>query len=252
MKKLVSTLFTVLFIATLQSCASASFQIPNNRFQSPETSGGFGNGLLAVGHGSKTTVILADGAKSTDEAILAAAKVKTSEGIFMQTALGLHRRFDFLFYNGAGGLKFQALGSPATEAKAGNTSLAFGLAGDRGANENSTYGVKTRAEYTGIDSMILFGHRVQDNQLLYGNLTYSNFTANGSIVKESNSEAGAVISTTLKVPKRTARETSLLLGWQGYSNQAYLMFETGYTFAGLEGKNSVRRLALGGTLGVRW
>ena len=252
MKKLVSTLFVVLLMSTVQSCASASFQIPNNRFQSPETSGGLGNGLLAVGHGSKTTVILADGAKSTDEATLAAAKVKTGEGIFMQAALGLHRKFDFLFYNGAGGLKFQAIGSPATEAKAGNTSLSFGLAGDRGANENSTYGVKTRAEYTGVDSMILWGHRVQDNQLLYGNLTYSNFTANGSVTRDSTSATGTMTSSTLKAPKRTARETSLLLGWQGYSNQAYLMFETGYTFAGLEGKNSVRRLALGGTLGLRW
>lgn len=84
--------------------------------------------------------------------------------------------------------------------------------------------------------MILRGRRVQYNQLLYGNFSYSNFTANRSIVKESNSEAGAVISTTLKGLMRTARETFLLLGWQGYSNQGFVMLETGYTFAGLEGK----------------
>lgn len=252
MKKFVSTLFVVLLMSAIQSCASASFQIPNNRFQSPETSGGFGNGLLAAGHGSKTTVIVANGALSTDQAILDSAMVKSSEGIFLQTALGLHRKVDFMFYNGAAGLKFQALGAPASEAKTGSFSLSLGLAGDRGANESSTYGIKTRAEYTGIDSMLLAGYRVQDNQLIYGNFTYSNFSANGSITKDSTSSTGTLTSTKLKASKRIARETSLLLGWQGYSNQAYLMFETGYTFAGLEGKNSVRRFALGGTLGVRW
>lgn len=45
-----------------------------------------------------------------------------------------------------------------------------------------------------------------------------------------------MISTTLKGLMRTARETFLLLGWQGYSNQGFVMLETGYTFAGLEGK----------------
>jgi hypothetical protein len=252
MRQLSLTLTSILYIVTVQSCATASFYIPNNRFQSPETSGAFGNGLVAAGHGSKTKVVLANGLFSSDQAILDSAEVKVGEGIFLQTSLGLHRKVDFMFYNGATGLKFQALGDPASEAKLGNFSLAMGLAADRGSNENSVYSVKTKAEYTGIDAMILSGYRVQDNQLLYANLTHSNFIANGSITKESKNEAGAVTSTTLKAPKRTARETSLLLGWQGFSNQAYLMFETGYTIASFEGKNTARRLALGGTLGVRW
>lgn len=250
--KIALTLFSALYIYSFTACASASFQIPNNRFQSPETSGGLGNGFIAAGHGSKTTVIVANGALPTDQAILDSAMVKSSEGIFLQTALGLHRKVDFMFYNGAAGLKLQALGAPASEAKQGSFSLSLGLAADRGSNESSTYGIKTRAEYTGIDSMLLAGYRVQDNQLIYGNLTHSNFIANGSIKKDSTSSTGALTSTTLKASKRTARETSLLLGWQGYSNQAYLMFETGYTVASLEGKNTARRLALGGTLGVRW
>jgi hypothetical protein len=157
-----------------------------------------------------------------------------------------------MFYNGATGLKFQAIGDPASEAKLGNFSLAMGLAADRGSNESSASSVKTKAEYTGIDTMILSGYRVQDNQLLYGNLTHSNFIAKGSITKESRDASGVTTSTTLKPPSRSARETSLLLGWQGFSNQAYLMFETGYTIASLDGKNTDRRLALGGTLGVRW
>jgi hypothetical protein len=256
LKNLALALFLVLYVLSAQSCLTlsshGSFQIPNNRFQASETSGALGNGFIAAGYGSKTTVLVADGDLPTDQAILDSARVKSSEGLFFLTSLGLHRKVDFMFYNGATGLKFQALGTPASEAKVGNLSLSLGLAADRGSVERSGYLRKAKAEYTGIDAMILTGYRVQDNQLLYGNLTYSNFIAKGSVTKESRDAAGATTSTTVKPPGRSARETSLLLGWQGFSNQAYLMFETGYTVASLDGRNTDRRLALGGTLGVRW
>ena len=159
MRNLVFTLLSMVHIVSAQSCASASFQIPNNRFQSPETSGAWGSGIVAAGHGSKTTVVVAKGYLPTDQAILDSAEVKSSEGIFLQTSLGLHRKVDFMFYNGATGLKFQALGNPASEAKVGNVSLSLGLAADRGSNESSTVGIKTKAEYTGIDAMFLTGYQ---------------------------------------------------------------------------------------------
>jgi hypothetical protein len=77
MRQLSLTFISMLYIASAQSCATAGFYIPNNRFQSPETSGAFGNGLVAAGHGSKTKAVVANGLLSTDQAILDSAEVKS-------------------------------------------------------------------------------------------------------------------------------------------------------------------------------
>lgn len=242
-------------ITSTQSCmsfVSDSFQMTNNRFQVPETSGGLGDGIVAAGYASKSNVILTDPTGSTKQEIIEASEIRSTEGLLFQVSAGLHSKLDVIFYEGATGAKFQVLGAPASEAKAGNFSLALGVAGGRGSSESRGYKSKTKVDYSGIDTMILAGYRLQDDQLIYANLANSKFKAEGSLTKDPSTGSGNTTSTTFKTPERIARETSLLLGWQAYQNQAYMMLEAGYTLTGLEGKNSLGRLTLGGTIGVNW
>lgn len=245
----------MIFILSTQSCmsfVSSSFQMTNNRFQAPETSGGLGDGIVAAGFASKSTVILTDPTGSTDQEIIDASEVKSTEGFLLQVSAGLHSKLDVIFYEGATGAKFQVLGAPASQAKVGNFSLALGVAGGRGSSESRGYKSTTKVEYSGIDTMILAGYRLQDDQLIYANLASSKFKAEGSVTRILSTGSGNTTSAALKTPERIVRETSLLLGWQAYQNQAYMMLEAGYTFAGLEGKNRLGRLTLGGTIGVNW
>lgn len=250
--------FAAASVILTQSCTTASFRIPNNRFQSPENGGKLGDGILAIGYGSKTSVTVADGKLATDEAIRDSAELIADDGIFLQASAGLHPMFELFFNNGAAGFKFQALGNTASEAKMGNFSLSLGLAVDQGSNSSSstlvgdlTYTLKTKASYMGFDAMLLSGYRIADNHLLYANVASANFTATGSITREYTSGVTAGTSTKVTVPKRKVRETSVLVGWQGHSNQVYLMIEGGYSLAGMEDTRNKERLVFGSTLGVR-
>lgn len=255
MRRIFLAFIYTLCMTSIQSCmsfVSDSFQMTNNRFQSSETSGGLGDGIVAAGYASKNIVTLTDPTGSTDEEIIDASEVRSTEGFLFQLSAGLHSKVDVISYQGALGAKVQVLGDPASQARARNFSLALGIAGGRGSSESRGYKSKTKVEYSGIDTMILAGYRLQDDQLIYANLANSQFKAEGSLTKEPTAGSGNTTSSTLKTPERIARETSLLLGWQVYQNQAYMMLEAGYTFIGLEGKNNLRRLTLGGTIGVNW
>ena len=255
MRKIILTLFAVSYVLSAQGCmsfVSDSFQIPNNRFQSSETSGGLGDGLIAAGYGNKTMAILTHPTAANDQDVINSSKVNAHEGMYLQASAGLHQKVDFLFYNGAMGLKLQAVGAPASEAKAGNRSLSLGLAVDRGSSSSTNYNKKSQVEYSGVDAMIIAGYRIKDSQLIYANIASSSFSASGSLTTESGSGTTAVTSTILKGPRRDVRETSLLVGWQGLNERVFVMLEAGYTIANMQGKNSARGLSLGGSFGARW
>lgn len=243
----------------LSSCATVGFRIPNNRFLSPENSGNLGQGSASLGYGSKTYVIVSNGGRTTDAELLNSAELRDDDGIFVNAGISLHPVAELFLMNSSLGMKFQVLGQPASAMAPNNFSLALAIAGENGSVKTTnslvgdlTYTLKGEAKYSGVDAMILAGFRTTANHLFYANIASNRYATSGMMTKEYTSGPQIGTSNALDLPKRNAKETSILFGWKGNTSGAYVMVETGFATASFDSTKPKDRFILGTTLGAFW
>ncbi len=251
----------IVLAVLMGGCVSASFNVPNNRFMTPENNGSFLRTKAAVGYGSKSKMTLAD-VSSVITNTVEKPKAQTDDGVFALAEMSLVPMVD-VFYGATGvGLKVQVLGESTEKAEAGNISLAFAVAGENATNKNTTKGTSGSessetvgaAKYIFVDTMALVGYRASINNLIYLNVASNFIRAKGSITSRSESNGLTTVSE-VKTPSYRGRETSFLLGLQSSFTTFFWMIEPGYSLASIgEGdqKAEVKRFTLGGTLGVKF
>lgn len=211
----------------LASCAS-QFQMPANRFESPEVRGK--SGLAHVdalgiqgGYALGLSALPAPGAASDVNATLTSAPLS----LFSGATIGIKRRMEAGFrFQTLGPLalhgKYQFLGDPESEAKDGNFSIAAkvtvgftlnsssSLAGSSLTNANTTF--------LNYDGGLIAGYRFNSVSLIYGGATFSNASYSGSV---TNAKSNAILSQY----SGSGSQTSFHLGYQYDMADLYFKFE---------------------------
>ena len=251
-------LITTIMIAGMASCSTVNFNVPNNRFITPENNGKFLSTKVSAGYGSKSTVVMMENI-SSDTPVVDKPKTVINDGTFTLLELSLVPALD-VFYGPTGpGAKVQFLGAPDKAAKPGNFSMAVATAREIASNsktntleigdvKNEQTG-KSKYDYT--DMMALVGYRIPSNKLVYLNFARNFFAASGKITKTD--QIGSLVETTeTLVPSRKGRETSTLLGIQGGSDSWVWTVESVYSVTEVADAKTVNRASLGAILGYRF
>ncbi len=247
-----------IILMSISGCATVNFNVPNNRFITPENNGKFLSTKISAGYGSKSNVVMAENI-SSDLVILDKPKTVVTDGSFALAELSLVPALD-VFYGPTGpGAKLQFIGAPEKGSKPGNFSMAVAAAREVASNTETTsitmdqskYEQTGKAKYDFYDMMALMGYRTSSNRLVYLNFAKNFFTASGSIIK-TNQTGTLVESATYEIPRRKGRETSILLGLQGGSDSWVWMLEPGYSITEFDSAKTVSRMSLGGILGYRF
>lgn len=184
----------------LTSCAS-QFQMPANRFESPEARGK--SGLAHVdalglqgGYALGLSALPSAGAASDVNATLTSAPLS----IFSGASIGIAKRAEAGFrFQTLGPLaihgKYQFIGAPESEANDGNFSVAATLKFGFTLNSNSTVtGLSfqnANTTFLNYDGGIVAGYRINPTSLVYGGATYTNASFSGMVV---DSKSGATLS----------------------------------------------------------
>lgn len=242
----------------MNGCATVNFNVPNNRFLTPENNGNFLSTKITAGYGSKSNVVMAENV-SGNFVVLDTPKTVVTDGPFAVAELSLLPVLD-VFYGPTGpGAKVQVIGAPDKTAKPGNFSMAVAAAREFASNVEtatvilgeSKYEETGKAKYSFYDMMALVGYRTSANRLVYLNFSRNFFAASGAIT-ESNQTGSQVETSIIQLPRRNGRETSVLLGLQGGSSSWVWMVEPGYSITEFDAAKTVSRMSLGGVLGFRF
>ncbi len=258
-----NSILALTLVVSLNGCVSASFNIPNNRFMTPENNGSSFSSKAAVGYGSKSEVTLAD-SSDFSQAKIDAPVARDSDGVFALAELSLVPMVD-VFYGPTGlGAKVQVWGDATEKAKAGNFSVALAVAGEQATNKEnvtansssgtSSYKVEGAAKYQYLDAMVLMGYRASPNNLYYVNLATNTIKAKG-LMTQTGSENGLTTTSSLATPSYDGRETSVLLGLQRSYDTLFWILEPGFSNVKISSDEYAvarSRFSFGGTLGFKF
>lgn len=212
-----SNIFGSLVLVTLCSCAS-QFQMPANRFESPEARGktGFAHFDVLGVQGGYALGLSAYPSSSSTQSDVNATLDSAPLSLFSGATIGILKRAEAGFrFQTLGPLalhgKYQFIGNPESEANDGNFSVAATLTFGFTLNSSSTVvGTSLRnanTSYLNYDGGLISGYRFNPSHLIYGGATYSNASYSGSLT-DSKSNA------TLSQYSGSGTQISFHLGYQ--------------------------------------
>lgn len=220
-------------------CSSLHAELPNSRFESPESTGRHFAFNVNMTNTTNDTITPDASARPPD---FSKPTLDDDSLIGLAAALGVADNLDIGLKTELGPsptmlqLKFQIFGKPSREAKAGDVSLA--VTGAYGGGKNTKAGDQSgtfgpgghnwsgSVEEETTDVALIVGRRLSDNVLLYGGAFYTNFKINSSIdQKASDDGTSPAASYSSSV---TAYQTGADLGFQLY-------FGNSPAFATIEG-----------------
>ncbi|PIK14916.1 hypothetical protein [Halobacteriovorax sp. JY17] len=256
---------TLLLLCLLTSCATdIDFHIPLNRFEGPETNGGFLKGDVGIKYGRSHKVTTAEVVEYMfpsifDPTVSSDAAIEASGHLSSNFSLGLHKRFDFVFKSyGDGadvwGVKFQFLGESAAEEKEGWKGSIQATKGSMNEDEGSlnvslasggSRNYNGRIELETYDLSLNFGYRFNKYLITYLNSIYSYYDTTSTLTSNT--------FTTINV-LGVARTYGGLLGLKFGQMGQHVSFtlETGLMHTSWEGSLSETTIPIGFGVDFNW
>lgn len=217
LKLLWKNAFSCFTLLALCSCAS-QFQMPANRFESPEVRGKTGLAhfdVLGV-QGGYALGLSSLPAKSNTQSDINATLDSAPLSLFSGATIGILKRAEAGFrFQTLGPLalhgKFQFIGNPESEANDGNFSVAavatIGFTLNSSSNPSGSSFQNANTSFLNYDGGLVTGYRFNPSSLIYLGATYSSASYSGSLTDSKT-------NVTLSEYSGSATQLSFHLGYQ--------------------------------------
>lgn len=217
----------------LAGCA-ITVNLPVNRFETPESQGSHTINLEAGIQGANKLVVIpnttAPGIPAVDSPFFQRVGSAAVAGI----GIGLVNRLDLSVRAQVNTpsllkLKFQLLGPPAADPRAGTFSLAlsggigFGRKTEMDDDPFSSVTAESRADFNTYDASVIAGYRLSRSTLLYGSVYRTSVTVDGNVRQTDNGNQVAEFDF-----GKTATQQGGTLGIEVRSHHVGGMIEIGY------------------------
>jgi hypothetical protein len=192
-------------IIVLSGCSQLNVRLPAQRFESPEAEGGFFKFHLGGGVSSAVDVTLSSDASQRPPSGITQPKLGPGADFPLKIGMGLFSHLEVSVRGGFNSVpamltgKLQLIGTPESEAKAGNFSVAVTAAGGYESSSNNGdqlgdggpggYNWTARADTTVDDYALIIGIRPTESLLIYASGFYSHYKMTGNIHDDLSSNS---------------------------------------------------------------
>lgn len=255
-KNLASLLLSISVLTLLQSCSQIKIKTPSARFTSPEANGRLFSGKIQIQQTGGTEAIVDLSNDKLDNSLYLK---NTASPIEITGEFGILKNLDLFIKPHKDsatltGLKLQFIGPNYKEAKAGDHSMAFTIAGGKETRSDSDddsfllddSNTDVEIEQTVFDTALIYGYRLDNTSLAYISINATKY----DLVLNFNNDSNATLNNKEKDLATWAYGTAF--GAVRYFDQLYLNLEVNAQNTNWDDNESTTFVFLNMSLGWRW